>query len=41
MPAFASACATDYKGMAPFIIQGGAMYEASIAGAKFSYEPIK
>jgi lipid-binding SYLF domain-containing protein len=31
-----------YKGMAPFIIiKGGAMYEASIAGAKFSYEPIR
>ncbi|MCU0975749.1 MAG: YSC84-related protein [Steroidobacteraceae bacterium] len=31
-----------YKGVAPFvIIKGGAMYEASVAGAKFSYEPIK
>lgn len=31
-----------YKGMAPFIIiKGGAMYEASVAGAKFSYEPMK
>jgi hypothetical protein len=28
--------------MAPFIIiKGGAMYEASVAGAKFSYAPIK
>lgn len=31
-----------YKGMAPFIIiKGGAMYEASVAGAKFSYKPLK
>lgn len=30
-----------YKGMAPFIIvKGGAMYEASVAGAKFSYKPL-
>lgn len=31
-----------YKGMAPFIIiKGGLMYEAAIAGAKFSYKPLK
>ena len=31
-----------YKGMAQFIIiKGGAMYEATIAGAKFSYKPLK
>jgi lipid-binding SYLF domain-containing protein len=30
-----------YKGMATFvIIKGGAMYEAAIAGAKFSYKPL-
>jgi lipid-binding SYLF domain-containing protein len=29
-----------YKGMAVFtIVKGGAMYEAAIAGAKFSYKP--
>jgi lipid-binding SYLF domain-containing protein len=29
-----------YKGMAVFtIVKGGAMYEASVAGQKFSYEP--
>jgi lipid-binding SYLF domain-containing protein len=38
----ASTAGKFYKGMAPFIIiKGGAMYEASVAGAKFSYEPIK
>jgi lipid-binding SYLF domain-containing protein len=31
-----------YKGMAVFtIVKGGAMYEASVAGQKFSYEPRK
>jgi lipid-binding SYLF domain-containing protein len=31
-----------YKGMATFtIIKGGAMYEAALAGAKFSYKPLK
>ena len=31
-----------FKGMATFtIIKGGAMYEAAIAGAKFSYKPLK
>jgi lipid-binding SYLF domain-containing protein len=31
-----------YKGMAQFVIvKGGAMYEAAIAGAKFSYKPLK
>lgn len=38
----ASTAGGFYKGMAPFIIvKGGAMYEASVAGAKFSYEPLK
>jgi lipid-binding SYLF domain-containing protein len=38
----ASTAGQYYKGVAPFIIiKGGAMYEASVAGAKFSYEPIK
>jgi lipid-binding SYLF domain-containing protein len=31
-----------YKGMAAFVIvKGGLMYEAVIAGAKFSYKPLK
>lgn len=31
---------TYYKGMAVFtIVKGGAMYEASVAGQKFSYKP--
>lgn len=38
----ASTVGEYYKGMATFIIvKGGAMYEASVAGAKFSYKPIK
>lgn len=38
----ASTAGGYYRGMAPFIIiKGGAMYEASVAGAKFSYKPIK
>jgi lipid-binding SYLF domain-containing protein len=38
----ASTAGGFYKGMAPFIIvKGGAMYEASVAGAKFSYDPLK
>jgi lipid-binding SYLF domain-containing protein len=38
----ASTTGDYYKGMAPFIIiKGGLMYEAAIAGAKFSYKPIK
>jgi lipid-binding SYLF domain-containing protein len=37
----ASTAGGFYKGMAPFIIiKGGAMYEASVAGAKFSYKPL-
>lgn len=38
----ASTVGAYHKGMAPFvIIKGGLMYEASVAGAKFSYKPLK
>jgi len=37
----ASTVGEYYKGMAQFVIvKGGAMYEAAIAGAKFSYKPL-
>jgi lipid-binding SYLF domain-containing protein len=38
----ATTAGTYYKGMAVFtIVKGGAMYEISVAGQKFSYKPSK